>query len=367
VTGDGAPGDARADDTARRFAEHGFLITPPLFDDTALAAVCGEIERLWQQRAGRGPAKDHFAVVRPELPRLHHESPTLAAFCRHPAFCDLARTLIGPDADVMWNQSYVKAPDRGAGLTAIPWHQDGYYAEIDSPAYNCWVAITPMTVENGTVSRAAVPAETSLLPHVWDDKLLFYRCEVDEELAEPVVLEPGQAFVYHGRIPHKSGPNLSRAARIAYGVSFTSASARLKTNGQPFGDRVPLLRGGESAFDQLAAYAVDASPAPEHGGARIVDEIEARAPEKARELHALLTRYRTERSAALLDRALGLLPDDPEVHGDRAGARARTDQLWTELRTIQGADPGGAQVLLRRILELDPRDRRAAEELERLR
>jgi ectoine hydroxylase-related dioxygenase (phytanoyl-CoA dioxygenase family) len=354
-------------DTARRFAEHGFVITEPLFDDDVLAEVCGEIERLWRQRAGRGPTRDHFAVVRPELPRLHHESPTLAAFCRHPAFCDIARALIGPDADVMWNQSYVKAPDRGDGLTAIPWHQDGYYAEIDSPAYNCWVAITPMTVENGTVSRAAVPADTALLPHVWDDKLLFYRCEVDDTLAVPVVLEPGQAFVYHGLIPHKSGPNLSRVARIAYGVSFTSASAQLKANGQPFGDRVPLLRGGEPAFDLLAAYAAEASPAAGQRAAHVVDEIKTRAPEKAGELDALLARYRAERSPALLDRALGLLPDDPEVHGDRAGARARTDQLWTELRSIRGADPLGAQVLLRRILELDPRDKQAAEELERLR
>jgi phytanoyl-CoA hydroxylase len=348
--------------TVRHFREHGFVITGPLFDAGTLGAVRREIERLWQQRIGRGASRDHFLEVRPELPRLHRESAVLAAFCRAPAFSALAAALIGPDADVMWNQSYVKGPDRG-GLTVIPWHQDGYYAEIDAMAYNCWVAITPMTVENGTVYRARVPPDSGLVPHTWDDALLFYRCEVDEALAVPVLLEPGQAFVYHGRIPHRSGPNLSRESRIAYGVSFTSAHARLRSNGQGFGDRVPLLRDGSSAFDALAAYVGATRLAPDHPGARIVTEIAARAPGKLAELQALLARYRAERTDALLDRALALLPDDREVHGDFAGARARTDQLWAELATIRRVDPAGARVLLARILELDPGDTRAAEEL----
>jgi phytanoyl-CoA hydroxylase len=351
--------------TAQSFHERGFVITEPLFGAEILREIQREVQRLWHHRLGRGPTRDHFMATRPELPRLHHESAAMAAFCRHPAFCDLALALLGPDVDVMWNQSYVKAPDRG-GLTAIPWHQDGYYAEIDSLAYNCWVAITPMTIDNGTLLRADVPADAPLLPHVWDEKLLFYRCEVDERLAVPVVLEPGPAFVYHGRIPHRSGPNRSQGPRIAYGVSFTSARARLRANGEAFGDRVPLLRAGEPALGQLAAYARDPAAPADHPGAGIVAEIRARAPAKHAALDALLARYRVEGDDALLDRALALLPDDREVQGDLAGARARTDQMWTELRRIGGSDPSGARVLLARILQLDPTDARAAQALERL-
>jgi ectoine hydroxylase-related dioxygenase (phytanoyl-CoA dioxygenase family) len=349
----------------KSFDDHGFVITEPLFDKDLLREVGREVVRLWRGRIERGPARDPFLTVRPELPRLHHDSDVMAAFCRHPAFCDLARDLLGPDADIMWNQSYVKAPDRG-GLTAIPWHQDAYYAEVDSLAYNCWVAVTPMTLENGTLMRADGPDDAALLPHVWDDKLLFYRCEVDEKRAVPIVLEPGQAFVYHGKIPHRSGPNHSRGLRVAYGVSFTSAAARLRANGEAFGDRVPLLRGGEAAVSQLAAYALGPEPRGDHPGSRIAGEIKARVPQKADALDALLARFRAERDETLLDRALALVPDDREVHGDLAGARARTDQLWTELRGIRASDPSGAAVLLRRILQLDPGDARAAEELRRL-
>jgi ectoine hydroxylase-related dioxygenase (phytanoyl-CoA dioxygenase family) len=354
-----------ADAVRRHFEDEGFVITEPLFDLNLLREVGREVVRLWRAKRDRGPARDPFLAVRPELPRLHHGSDVMAAFCRHPAFRDLARALLGPDADIMWNQSYVKAPDRG-GLTAIPWHQDAYYAEVDSLAYNCWVAITPMTVDNGTLLRAEAPGGSTLLPHVWDEKLLFYRCEVDERRAVPVVLEPGQAFVYHGKIPHSSGPNLSRGLRVAYGVSFTSAAARLRANGEAFGDRVALLRGGEPALAQLAAYAVDPAPAPDHPGSRIAAEIKARAPGKAAELDALLTSFRLGRDEKLLDRALALVPEDEEAHGDLAGARARTDQLWSELRGIRASDPSGAAVLLRRILQLDPGDVRAAEELRRL-
>ena len=353
---------------ARDFEERGFFITEPLFDDTLLRDVRREIERAWDLRRRRAESASHddvFAQVRPELQRLHHPSDALAAFCRHGAFVEVARALLGPDADLLGNQAYVKAPDR-AGVTAIPWHQDAYYAEIDARAYNCWVAVTRTTVENGTVVRAEVPPGGALLPHFWDRKLLFFRCEVDERRAVPVVLEPGQAFVYHGRVPHRSGVNVSAEVRIAYSVAFTTGAARLSANGEAFGDRVPLLRGGERADVLVAEYLTATSPAPAHPGARVIEEIETRAPAKVAELRDLLRRYQVERSEALLGRALALLPDDEEVRGDKVRARTRTEQLFDELCMVRGVDPRGARLLLLRILELEPGNAMASAELARL-
>jgi len=353
---------------ARDFEEQGFFVTEPLFDDTLLREVRREIERAWALRRRRAESAGHddlFAQVRPEMQRLHHESDALAAFCRHEAFVEVARALLGPDADLLSNQSYLKAPDRG-GVTAIPWHQDAYYAEIDARAYNCWVAITRTTVANGTLVRADVPPGGALLPHVWDKSLLFFRCEMDERRAVPVVLEPGQAFVYHGRVPHRSGVNVSAEVRIAYSVAFTTPAARLAANGEAFGDRVALLRGGERA-DALVAKHLTAEPPDAHApGARLIEEIEARAPARVTELCELLQRYRTERSEAVLGRVLALLPDDEEVRGDKVRARTRTEQLFDEVRIVRGVDPQGARLLLRRILELEPGSPAALAELARL-
>jgi ectoine hydroxylase-related dioxygenase (phytanoyl-CoA dioxygenase family) len=350
------------------FEEQGFFITEPLFDESLLRDVRREIERAWELRRRRAEGAGHvdvFAEVRPELQRLHHQSDVLAAFCQHAAFVEVARALLGPGADLLWNQSYLKAPDR-AGVTAIPWHQDAYYAEIDARAYNCWVAVTRTTVENGTLVRAELPPGGALLPHVWDKKLLFFRCEMDERRAVPVVLEPGQAFVYHGRVPHRSGVNVSAEVRIAYSVAFTTPAARLSANGEAFGDRLPLLRGGERADALVAEYATAEPPRDHLPGARVIEEIEARAPAKVSELRELLRRYRTERSEALLGRVLALLPDDEEVRGDKVRARTRPEQLFDELQRVRGSDPRAARLLLQRILELEPGNALASAELARI-
>ena len=360
---------------ARDLDEQGFFVTDPLFDEATLREVRAEIERLWdeQRRQGSGTSrKQLFTRLRPELQRLHRASDVLAAFCRHEAFTGLARVLLGDDADLFWNQSYVKAPDPH-GLTAIPWHQDAYYATIDARAYNCWVAVTRTTVENGTVVRAPLPAGGSLLPHRWDEALLFFACEIDERQAVPVVLEPGQVFVYDGRLPHRSGRNVSDEVRIAYSVAFTRAGARLCANGEAFGDRVPIVRGGLRADLVLGEYLMVAAD-DAHPGARLLAEIAARVPDGARSLATLCSAYRdamqsgaTARAGAILGQMLALVPDDEQVRGDNLRARTRTEQLMDEYHRARGSERRSARLLLQRILELEPGHALATAELAALR
>lgn len=355
---------------ARDLDAQGFFVTEPLFDAPTLQAVRAEIERLWhdQLRLAPGTSRKHlFTQLRPELQRLHRASDILATFCRHEAFTELARVLLGDDADLFWNQSYVKAPDPH-GLTAIPWHQDAYYATIDARAYNCWVAVTRTTVENGTVLRAPLPAGGSLLPHRWDETLLFFRCDVDERQAVPIVLEPGQVFVYDGRLPHRSGPNVSDELRIAYSVAFTRASARLCANGEAFGDRVPIVRGGLRADAILREHLAATDDGdngdadiPAHPGARLLAEIAARVPEQAARLATLRSTYRdavvsgaTARAEAILGQLLAMVPDDEQVLGDNLRARTRTEQLLDEYHRARTTDRRSARLLLQRILELEP-------------
>jgi ectoine hydroxylase-related dioxygenase (phytanoyl-CoA dioxygenase family) len=360
---------------ARDLDEQGFFVTEPLFDEPTLREVRAEIERLWDEQRRRAPGssrKDLFTQLRPELQRLHRSSDVLAAFCRHEAFTELARVLLGDDADLFWNQSYVKAPDPH-GLTAIPWHQDAYYATIDARAYNCWVAVTRTTVANGTVLRAPLPAGGTLLPHRWDEALLFFACDIDERQAVPIVLEPGQVFVYDGRLPHRSGRNVSDELRIAYSVAFTRAGARLCANGEAFGDRVPILRGGLRADVMLREHLAGARD-DAHPGARLLAEIAARVPDRAGSLATLLATYHdavqagaSARAEAILGQLLALVPDDEEVLGDNLRARTRTEQLLDEYHRARATDRRSARLLLQRILELEPGHAIATAELAALR
>lgn len=364
-------------DDVRQYRSEGYLVTPPLFDADTLAAVRHAIEARWEACNARieassehgARAKADYSRVRPELPRLHAESELLSAFCRDPRLAVIAGQLIGEDVDLSWNQAYTKAP-HGDPRTEIPWHQDGYYAEVDGPTYNCWVAISETTVENGTIVRA--PQPSTLLPHEWDPKLLFYRCTIDEASAVPVELLPGQAFIFGGRVPHRSGRNVSGSNRVSYSISFSSPSARLSANGETFGDRVPVLRDGVPVCVTMTDYVRRGRDAT-HGGARIVEEIAVRAPRRTSTIRAELDAFESavhagddERASRHLGRLLAILPESEEALGDLVRARARVDQLGRELDTVRGRDPRTERLLLERMLELDPGNESFRAELARI-
>lgn len=347
-----------------RFETEGFVVTPPLFEPETLVDVGREIERLWAIRRRRDDAlpdgtKRAFTRVRPELQRLHLESEVLATFCRHPKLAALAGALLGPDVDLLWNQGYTKAPG-GDAHTAIPWHQDGYYAEIRGAIVNCWVAITHATVENGALWRAG--GARPIAPHTWDLPTLFFRCEVDERDAVPVELAPGQAFAFGPTVTHRSGPNRSSDARVGYSISFAVAGARLAANGEPFGNRVPLLRAGHRVDVVMERLATSRAGGDERAlGEAVLGDIEERMKARAPEVRALFARYAAALEAgseatarALLGQLLALLPGDEEVSGDLLSARTRVDQLLDEVRSLGGHDRDAARRLLGRALELDP-------------
>jgi hypothetical protein len=345
------------------FHERGYLVTPPLFPVSTLDAVQREIERIWreeQDKARADPRRLAFARARPELPRLHLRSPVLSAFCRSRALAAIAVAIAGSNVDLFYNQAYAKAPGADP-RTAVPWHQDAFYAETDRLTYNCWIAVTRATLDSGTLRFAPRPATPALLHHEWDESLQFYRCDVDERLATPVVLERGQAFVYATGVPHASGVNASGGVRIAYSVGFAVAGVRLRANGEAFGDRVAVVRAGRPVADWMAEHARGDSAAREVAEG-VLRDIAQRLPDGDGEA---LVRDRFSRCVALLDagladrwddevgQLLALVEPDVEVLGDLKRARARVDQLLQEYERVRGRDPVAARHLLERVLELD--------------
>jgi ectoine hydroxylase-related dioxygenase (phytanoyl-CoA dioxygenase family) len=355
------------------FREHGFVTTPALFDERTLDVVQREIERVWHEEIDRAArsgdaARTGFVRARPELQRLHMRSDALSAFCRAPVLARLALAVTGArDVDRLYNQAYAKGVGRD-GRAHIPWHQDGWYAETDKPAFNCWIAITRTTAANGTLRYVAPPVGEALLEHRWDRELEFYRCDVDESAARDVELERGQAFVFSGRVPHASGLNDTALARVAYSISFAEAGVRLAKNGEPFGDRIPVARAGRPVGDWMLEHArgdVRAAPAAR----ALLDELAARVPDGAAQVERRFARFRELVQLDALDRAdrelgalLALGPEDVEVMGDLKRARTRIDQLMDEYAR---ADTASKRLLLERMLELEPGNDFAARELAR--
>lgn len=224
--------------------ERHFVDSDVLFDASQIDEVRRECMRV-REEALKDPHNADVPAnrLRPFLPSLHRTSPVVAAFLRHPVFVALARDLIGPDVDQVWNQACLKFPDDN-GVTEFPYHQDWQFQQIDdvTPNFSCFIALSHLNEENGTLYFAAGGAMRRL-PHVRNEALGWWECSVDGLEVHPSVLQPGQMTVYSVLTPHGSPPNRTSAAREAFLVSFGVPGLTM-TNGEPFGDQRPLLRGG---------------------------------------------------------------------------------------------------------------------------
>jgi phytanoyl-CoA hydroxylase len=232
-----------------QFQELGYFITPPCLTPAQLSNASAEFERLWQDHIRTvektGDEKQIWiARNRAFIGAAHKSSAVLAEICHAPIYLDAAAKLIGPDADLYYNQVVIKSPQPGGHFG---WHQDSGYTTTTPLAYiTCWTAISRTTVENGCIWIIPGSHHRGLLPHQHNVRDESHDAVMDnEDGAIPVELAPGQVAIFSSLLLHKSGPNLSRGNRFGYVPQYHHANVVLSENGQPFGDQVPVLRHGE--------------------------------------------------------------------------------------------------------------------------
>jgi phytanoyl-CoA hydroxylase len=247
----------------RQFEAEGYFITDVVFDDEVLAPVRAEFERFWQERieaAQEGSARDQEqARYRPFLSGLHVNSSVCYDFCRHPVFLQLCRELLGPDADLTWNQAIIKPP--APVDNAFSWHQDMWYAlngdgggyskdcnlkilEAPDTGFTAWVAVTRTIVDNGTLWVLPGMHKSGLLPHIRHEVRKDWDGQYDTSWKIPVVMRAGQVLIFNKYLPHSSGPNVSEENRMAYQIGYTIPGMKLV----PSPDMTPVLREGNPVF-----------------------------------------------------------------------------------------------------------------------
>jgi hypothetical protein len=269
---------------------------------------------------------------------------------------------------MLWNQAHCKGPG-GNPLGRYPWHQDGFYAPVEpSGGYSCWIALTPTNGENGALAGVTRSDDRRLRPHTWNPELTYYVCEVADEEAEILEMEPGEFVIFDNHWPHGSGPNTTGEPRIGYSLSYALAGTRLISTGQPYGDRVPVLREGRSIDSVMEELARD--PSISGPGRRVLDELLQRMPEIADLIESRFASYRRALltdDAAFASNALTDLicsaADEAIVLGDLLRSRGIPDELRRELKDLGDKDPKARRLLLGRLLELDPGDDDARREL----
>jgi hypothetical protein len=170
-----------------------------------------------------------------------------------PALLDAVESLIGPDIMVWSSGVFWKAPRSGS---FVSWHQDSTNFELDDPegVVRAWVALSPATLENGTMRFLPGAHRLGQLGHkdtVQSEGLLSrgetLDLEIDESRTVPVLIDAGEASFHHLHAPHASGPNGADYPRVNHVITYIRPSVRPLR-----GDDSAVLARGRDGYGHFA-------------------------------------------------------------------------------------------------------------------
>jgi ectoine hydroxylase-related dioxygenase (phytanoyl-CoA dioxygenase family) len=161
--------------------------------------------------------------------------PLFLAWMRQPALRAVCAHVYGNHAGIGVYRAMVMCKPAGAhgGGTTLPWHQDGgdWWALDRDPLIFVWLALSPATRANGAVQVVRGSHRRGLLSrrgHTLDGAAL--AAVVDGAAPGDIVdveLQPGQAFLCHNWLVHRSGVNTTEEARRGFSVNFIDARTRV--------------------------------------------------------------------------------------------------------------------------------------------
>jgi hypothetical protein len=237
---------------------------------------------------------------------------------------------------------------------------------------SCWVALTRCDARNGAMIMGP-GTHKALVPHAWDDELKYLARPAPERVHQ-LEMDVGQIVVFRASTAHASPPNRGEAARFGYSLSFSLPEQRLLPSRMPFGDQVPVTRGGRWIDDVMREYALGGEGAARSQGEAVVAALRRRLPRQAEAIDAAVRTYRAAVSAGdavrgrrALNALFALDEADVSINGDLVRARNDPDAIVRECASL-GPEITREQrrQLLLRALELDPEHAAAQAEIARL-
>lgn len=250
----GAPQHLTAEQVTQ-FDRDGFVVVPDVFSAAEIADITAEIDGFEVEVDGFLQQLDGERISIAEsgaitfTTHLVTKSDRLKSFSRHPFFVGACADLIGPDANLYWDQAVYKKPQKPR---RFPWHQDNGYAFVEPQQYlTCWVALTDATVDNGCPQVAIGLHRSGTLAHTYVEPL-GWECLTDPADVAVAEVAAGGVVVFSSLTPHLTGPNVTDAVRKAYILQYAPDGADILV-GDP-GGGAPERR--EPATDPARQFAV---------------------------------------------------------------------------------------------------------------
>ncbi|MDB4955278.1 MAG: Phytanoyl-CoA dioxygenase [Myxococcales bacterium] len=234
----------------RAFAANGFVTVERLLPDSEVTKIRSAMNRVYRgefRHDRRPPAHRKTGVERlgdddsvSWLQNARLLDPDLWAVATSDAIAGFAAELLEePSVSVIEDQLLDKPP----GSAPVAMHQDYAYWDFSSSAnmVTCWLALSPMTVEIGTLHHVPgshlwglCPRPKSLVKAADDDWCDAARRSLPEstELETVPVLTPaGGAVFFHALTFHGSPRNLGTTTRGAFSIHYAGAECRLERDG----------------------------------------------------------------------------------------------------------------------------------------
>jgi ectoine hydroxylase-related dioxygenase (phytanoyl-CoA dioxygenase family) len=240
-----------ADEAARYYHEHGFLVVEGALDEREVAALNTEAAQIC--RGDRGAVRGLTAAEPGELDIdvlrrylcihfPHKISERMYEALAHPAIVDVLARVIGPNVKSMQSMLFIKA----SGKPGQAWHQDEFFIPTrDRSLAGAWIALDDATVENGCLwvipgshrhgiiwpqrahndRRFDCTGEAIAYPYTDDD-------------AVPVEVRAGSIVFFNGYLLHRSLPNYASSGfRRSLVNHYMSAESLLPWVGFEPGER----------------------------------------------------------------------------------------------------------------------------------
>ena len=158
--------------------------------------------------------------------------PLFFAFLSKPLFRSICEVIYGRHTSVsIYRATCFNKPNETGG-SELPWHQDGggHWALDRDPQVFVWTALDKATRDNGAVQVIPQSHKLGLLSergHTLGPEAIE---EVVNRSRHPVVFleaEPGESWLVHNYLVHRSGLNSTDKPRMGLTVNYTDARTRV--------------------------------------------------------------------------------------------------------------------------------------------
>ena len=176
--------------------------------------------------------------------KIHTALPMAYEIATNEKLLDAVEEVLGPNI-LLYNATYlIKEPNT---TTHVSWHQDlTYWGFSDDKVLTAWVALSEVNENSGCMHVLPGSHIGGEQQHqtTEDPSNILYLGQtvhgVDNNLAKPITLQPGEMSLHNGWILHTSHSNTSNDRRIGLTMNFISTDMYQTENEE---DTAILVRG----------------------------------------------------------------------------------------------------------------------------